>query len=158
MIPCPIPVRSGSEAIMIKQRCSAIAASRAGFSLLWPLAGLLCLALWLAPGPRHGQSQELLLAAAVAEDPATRAVEEAVDVRDESEQPADIRHENFPDSRVRFETNENDAPGSPDEPARQPEPYQSLAHDPSCRNEGRISSRSGDSPHARIGTPVPVIS
>lgn len=47
---------------MIGRRRSTIAASCVPPGILWLLAGLLGMALWLAPGPSYGQSQELLQA------------------------------------------------------------------------------------------------
>lgn len=44
---------------MIKRRHPALAASRVPPRALWLLAGLLCMALWLVPGPSFGQSRQL---------------------------------------------------------------------------------------------------
>lgn len=44
---------------MIGQRHPTIAASRVPPGVLWLLAGLLCMALWLVPGPSLGQSRQL---------------------------------------------------------------------------------------------------
>lgn len=45
---------------MIGRRRATIAVSRVPHGVLWLLAGLLGMALWLAPAPSYGQSQELL--------------------------------------------------------------------------------------------------
>ncbi len=44
---------------MVGKRSSTIARSRVPLRVLWLLAGLLCMALWLAPGPSFGQSRQL---------------------------------------------------------------------------------------------------
>lgn len=47
------------EVNMIGQRHPTTVASRVPPRVLWLLAGLLCMALWLAPGPSFGQSRQL---------------------------------------------------------------------------------------------------